>query len=285
MTAAPLLAERHARQRAAEPLLPEVADFAAQFPAGDGVVATRGGEVVAYLSPTVGGERAEVGARRLRRLGARSAAGPLRRTSRRVADVAPGAASRPRTQSWSTPGSASHSGSSSCSAVRDRSPLEPRRFGGTIRPSTPDDLAGAAELRRAALGSAAGRRASRGWTSTPLRTSSRSGSDLWDDADSRTIAARRARRPRRRPRPPLPAARRATCACPSRTSTSRTPRRSPTRAAPARLALTAGALDWAREQGYPLVHDRLACRQPRGVALLAAPGWRPTFYRLARAVP
>src|SRR3954468_5941668 len=46
--AARLLAERFARQRAAEPLLPEIEDFAAHLPA-EGVVATRGGEAVAYL--------------------------------------------------------------------------------------------------------------------------------------------------------------------------------------------------------------------------------------------
>ena len=46
--AAGLLAERFARQRAAEPLLPEVDDFAAHLPA-DGHVATRGGTAVAYL--------------------------------------------------------------------------------------------------------------------------------------------------------------------------------------------------------------------------------------------
>lgn len=50
--AARLLAERFARQRAAEPLLPEVGDFAAHVPE-DGLVATRGGEAVAYLAGSV----------------------------------------------------------------------------------------------------------------------------------------------------------------------------------------------------------------------------------------
>src|SRR6476469_11006536 len=59
--AAALLADRHARHRAAEPLLPEIDDFAAQIPAGTGAVATRGGEVVAYVIATVGEERAEIG--------------------------------------------------------------------------------------------------------------------------------------------------------------------------------------------------------------------------------
>jgi GNAT superfamily N-acetyltransferase len=46
--AARLLEERYARQLAAEPLLPPVADFSAELPA-DGLVATRGGDAVAFL--------------------------------------------------------------------------------------------------------------------------------------------------------------------------------------------------------------------------------------------
>jgi GNAT superfamily N-acetyltransferase len=55
--AAGLLAERFARQRAAEPLLPDVDDFEAHVPA-DGHVATRGGEAVAYLAGAVDGDMA-----------------------------------------------------------------------------------------------------------------------------------------------------------------------------------------------------------------------------------
>src|SRR5689334_7706705 len=50
--AADLLAERFARQRALETLLPEVDDFAAHLPS-DGHVATRRGEAVAYLGGAV----------------------------------------------------------------------------------------------------------------------------------------------------------------------------------------------------------------------------------------
>jgi GNAT superfamily N-acetyltransferase len=55
--AAGLLAERFARQRAAESLLPEVDDFESHLPA-DGHVATRGGEAVAYLAGAVDGDTA-----------------------------------------------------------------------------------------------------------------------------------------------------------------------------------------------------------------------------------
>jgi GNAT superfamily N-acetyltransferase len=50
--AAALLAERFAAQRAAEPLLPEVDDFAGHLPE-EGHVATRGGKAVAYLAGAV----------------------------------------------------------------------------------------------------------------------------------------------------------------------------------------------------------------------------------------
>ena len=55
--AAGLLAERYAHQRAAEPLLPEIDDFAAHLPAA-GHVATRGGEAVAYLGGALDGDLA-----------------------------------------------------------------------------------------------------------------------------------------------------------------------------------------------------------------------------------
>ena len=51
--AATLLAERYARQRAAEPYLPEIADVEAELPDCDGLVATRGGKGVAYLAGEV----------------------------------------------------------------------------------------------------------------------------------------------------------------------------------------------------------------------------------------
>ena len=53
--AAGLLAERFARQRAAEPLLPEVTDFEAHLPES-GHVATRGGKAVAYLGGGLDGD-------------------------------------------------------------------------------------------------------------------------------------------------------------------------------------------------------------------------------------
>jgi GNAT superfamily N-acetyltransferase len=53
--AAGLLRERYGRQRAAEPLLPEVDDFESLLP-DDGLVATRGADAVAYLAGAVEGD-------------------------------------------------------------------------------------------------------------------------------------------------------------------------------------------------------------------------------------
>ncbi len=58
--AAGLLAERFARQRAAEPLLPEVSDFEQHLPQ-EGLVATRGGRAVAYLGGALDGDLARWG--------------------------------------------------------------------------------------------------------------------------------------------------------------------------------------------------------------------------------
>ncbi len=82
------------------------------------------------------------------------------------------------------------------------------------------------------------------------------------------------------------AARRATCAFPRRTSISRSPPRTPTSAGPASASRsTAHALAWAHDQGF-----RSMTADWRSVNLLASRfwprrGWRPTHFRLYRAVP
>ena len=59
--AAALLADRFRAQREAEPLLPDMDDFEAQLPIGEGVVATRGGTAVAFLAGAVEDDTARVG--------------------------------------------------------------------------------------------------------------------------------------------------------------------------------------------------------------------------------
>lgn len=59
--AAQLLSERFAHQRAAEPLLPEIGDFAVHVPDEEGLVSTRSGQAVAYLAGEVKRAIATVG--------------------------------------------------------------------------------------------------------------------------------------------------------------------------------------------------------------------------------
>ena len=58
---AELLADRYARQRAAEPLLPEIERFGPHIPETGGVVALRGGKLVAYVAGELQGDTATVG--------------------------------------------------------------------------------------------------------------------------------------------------------------------------------------------------------------------------------
>jgi GNAT superfamily N-acetyltransferase len=51
--AARLLATRYAAQRRAEPLLPEFDEFEAHLPVDGGLVATRGGDAVAFLAGSI----------------------------------------------------------------------------------------------------------------------------------------------------------------------------------------------------------------------------------------
>ncbi len=281
--AAALLAERHARHREAEPLLPEVDDFAAQIPAGEGAVATRGGEVVAYVIATVGEERAEVG------LGGCAASEP-----EAVRDVYAHLAS-----GWPTwhqaliPASDAELvdawfrlafGLQFTTAMRDLSPLDAPPFDGTIRPSTPDDLQATADFDRL-LWTHLGRSPSFSGLNVDAEDFESEWKDLWNEPefpyhrlaelDGRVVGHillyQRPSGDLRVPERNIDLAHAATLP--------------DARGSGAMLALTAGAIDWAREQGY-----RSFTTDWRVVNLEASRYWprrglRPTFYRLARAVP
>jgi GNAT superfamily N-acetyltransferase len=144
--AARLLAERFARQRAAEPLLPEIDDFAAHLPDGEGVVATRDGKAVAYLAGDVKGETATVG------FGGQAASEP-----EALRDLFAVLAERWDTSRFSVAVPASDEGlidvwfrlGFGCQfmwAVQETRPAEPVDFGGLIRAGTPDDLEAVAEF-------------------------------------------------------------------------------------------------------------------------------------------
>ena len=131
--AAELLAERHARHRLAEPLLPEDVDFRAQIESewrdeeASGVFASRGGEAVGYLfgrPQKTGWLTVGIGGQALR--GDAEQARDLYATAARA---------------WVDAGHTAH-------AVFVPASEEPFDAGVTIRPSTPDDLDVSARLDR-----------------------------------------------------------------------------------------------------------------------------------------
>jgi len=281
--AARLLAERHARERAAEPLLPEVGDFAAHVPDGDGAVATRGGEAVAYLIASVGEERAEVGL-------AGVAASEPEAVRNLYAELAAGWP--PRHQAL-VPVSEralvdaffrlAH-GLRFALAVRETERAGPFEFGGSIRPGTPDDLAAVAEFDRI-LWTLLEESPSFSGRDVDAEDFEAEWADLWDDPhfplhvvaerDGRVIGHAllydRATGDLRVPTRNIDLAHAATLA--------------DVRGSGAGLALTAHVLAWAYEQGF-----RSMTTDWRMVNLLASRfwpkrGWRATHYRLYRAVP
>lgn len=281
--AARLLAVRHARERAAEPLLPEIDDFAAHIPAGEGAVATRGGKVVAYLIGSVQSDRAEVG------LAGVAASEPetVRDLYAYLARTWP-----PRHQAL-VPASEpalvdaffrlAH-GLQFVLAVRETEPATPVDFGGTIRPGTPDDLKAVAEFDRI-LWSLQADSPSFSGLDPAAEDFEAEWADLWDDPlyplhvvaerDGRvighTLLYRRPTGDLRVPADNVDLAHAATLP--------------DVRGSGAGLALSAHVLNWAHEHGF-----RSITTDWRSVNLLSSRfwpkrNWRPTHYRLYRAVP
>ena len=281
--AARLLAERHARERAAEPLLPEVDDFAAHVPEGDGAVATRGGEAVAYLIASVGVERAEVGL-------AGVAASEPEAVRDLYAHLARGWPSRHQAL---VPASERElvdaffrlaHGLQFMLAVRETESAAPVDFDGSIRPGTPDDLAAVAEFDRM-LWALLEESPSFSGRDVEAQDFEAEWATLWDEPEFplHVVAERDGRvighallyqRPEGDLRVP-----------PSNIDLAHAATVADVRGSGAGLALTAHVLNWAHEQGY-----RSMTTDWRSVNLLASRfwpkrGWRPTHYRLYRAVP
>jgi GNAT superfamily N-acetyltransferase len=145
--AAALLADRFARQRAAEPLLPEVDDFEPHLPES-GHVATRGGEAVAYLGgaldnefPMVRWQFAGHAAREPEALRDLFAVQADEFGVERFMLTVP-ATDPELIDAWFRLGF----GCQAVWAVQDVQRVEPVAFDGTIRASTPDDLEAVVDL-------------------------------------------------------------------------------------------------------------------------------------------
>jgi GNAT superfamily N-acetyltransferase len=300
--AAAVLADRHARHRAAEPLLPEIRDFRAQierelaYDRAAGVAAFRGDELVAYLvgrvvdDEAVGDTRAVVdfagcaaaegAAEAVRDLYAALAARWVAAGCMRHAAAVP-ASDEPLIDAWLRLAF----GVQFVWAVRETARLKPVDAGVEIRAGTADDLDAVAALDRL-LWEHQARSPSFSGLQVPGHGQFREDwSDLWDDPDLYThfVAERDGRivghailyrRPAGSLRVPernidlshavtIPEARRSGIA----------------------LALTGHVLNWAHEHGY-----RSMTTDWRSVNLLAsrywpARGFRPQFFRLYRRVP
>jgi GNAT superfamily N-acetyltransferase len=286
--AARLLAERYAAQRRAEPLLPEIDDFHAHVPSGDGLVATRGGDAVAYLAGAVEGDTARVGfagcaatePEPLRDLFAALAA---RWEVARFAVAVP-AADATLLDAW-------FSLAFGCQfvwGVRETaldSEHRPPPFAGTIRAGTPADLDAVAAFDEI-LWTLQARSPSFSGLEVPTHEEFRNEwSDLWDDPETfvhfvaeqdgravgHAVLYRRPEGDLRVPAGNIDLAHAATL--------------DEVRGSGVGLALTHHVLVWAHEHGF-----RSITTDWRSVNLLSSRfwprrGWRPQYLRLYRATP
>jgi GNAT superfamily N-acetyltransferase len=282
--AARLLGERFARQRAAEPLLPEIEDFEPYLPE-DGVVATRSGDAVAYLGGTVEEGWATVGQ------GGVAASEP-----EAVRDVFTAMAERWNVSRFTAFVPASEHelvdaffrlvfGRQATLAVQEVAPAAPVDFAGTIRETVPEDVRTLAELEQMLWEVLHDAPSYSGKAPETVEQHEEGWSDLWVDPgkhwsfvaerDGRTVGGivmyRRPIGDLRVPAQNVDLAFAGTW--------------EDVRGSGAGLALTAHVMTWAHEQGF-----RSMTTDWREVNLLASRFWprrgfRPQYLRLYRAVP
>ncbi len=283
--AAALLAERFARQRAAEPLLPEIEDFEAQLPEGDGLVATRGGAAVAYLAGALDGDTARVGF-----------AGCAASEPEALRDLFAVLAERWDVSRFAVAVPASDErlidawfrlafGCQFMWAVRETGDAPQIEFGGRIRPGTPDDLESVAGFDEI-LWLLQSRSPSFSGLQLPSRDEFLAEwGDTWDDPElfSHFVAERDGRvvghallyrRPEGDLRVP-----------PENIDLAHAATLDDVRGSGVGLALTQHVLTWAHEHGYQSMTTDW-----RSVNLLSSRFWprrgfRPQYLRLYRAVP
>jgi GNAT superfamily N-acetyltransferase len=300
--AAALLADRHARHREAEPLLPEVSDFRAQLERdldhelASGVVALSGDDLVGYVigrvedDPLLGDRRGMVDF-----AGCAAAKGQ----GETIRDLYAALAAR-----WVAAGATRHLALIPSSdealidpwlrlafgvqfvwAVRETAAMKPVEAAVEIRPGTPDDLELVAKLDRSLHEHQAGPPSFSGLAIGSDEEFRADWSDLWDDPELYThFVAERAGMPvghvvlysrptgdLRVPDDNIDLSHAATLPAARRSGVS--------------LALMGHALTWAHEHGF-----RSITTDWRSVNLLSSRHWprrgfRPTFYRLYRALP
>ena len=292
--AAMLLAERHARHRASEPLLPTDADFAAQVEAAlgvegaSGVAAVRRGRLVGYLiSAPAGDRRVEVGL-----------AGTAASEPEVARDLYAAAA-----QAWVDDGLAHHAvhvpasdaalvdvwfrlafGLQFAFAVREVAPEPPFDGDVVVRPGRPEDADAAGALERSLWEHQVRSPSFSGAVVPPLESFVDEWADTWSDERFTHFVAERAGVAVGqallyvRPTGDLRIPERAVDLAQMETLPER-------RGTGVGRALFAHAMNWASEQGYAVMTSDW-----RSVNLLAsrfwvARGFRPTFLRLYRSVP
>ncbi len=283
--AAQLLAERFARQRAAEPLLPEIDDFTAHVPE-DGHVATRGGEAVAYLAGAIDGETGI--ARWL-------FAGHAAREPEALRDLFALQVEEFDVTRFMLTVPASEPdlvdvwfrlafGCQAIWAVREVEPAEPVDFGCAIRPATPDDADAILGFDELLYSHQAASPSISGLEAPPRDTLRQEVAEIWDDDSYIPFVAERDgrivgmvglyRRPQGDLRVPA-----------SNIDLAFAATTDDVRGTGAGLALTAHAMSWAHEQGFASMTVDW-----RSVNLLSSRFWprrgfRPQYLRLYRAVP
>jgi GNAT superfamily N-acetyltransferase len=289
--AAELLGERYARQRAAEPLLPAIADFATHVPDDEGVVATRGGSAVAYLTGAVDGDTARVdfaghAAQEPEALRDLYAALAGRWDLSRYAVAVP-ASDDELIDAWFRLGFGCQLMWAVRETAEDESDVDERlrEFAGEIRPGTPNDL-GAAAAFDELLYTFQTRAPSFSGRTVPSRAELvDEWSDTWSEPDkyAQVVAEQDGRlvghvllykRPEGDLRVP-----------PKNIDLAQAATLDDVRGAGVGVALTQHVLGWAREHGY---HSMTA--DWRSVNLLSSRFWprrgfRPQYLRLYRAVP
>jgi len=181
--AARLLATRYAAQRRAEPLLPEFDDFEAHLPADGGLVATRGGDAVAFLVGSIDGDTARVGF-----------AGCAASEPEAIRDLFQAQAERWDVSRFAVAVPASDAelvdvwfrlgfGCQFMWSVRETALEEPIDFGGTIRPGTRADHEAAATFDEILMRLQAGSPSFSGLTMPTHEESLEEWADTWEGQD------------------------------------------------------------------------------------------------------